>query len=324
MTNTETPRHADQHGWANLTDRVLARISGPGADKFIQGQFSQNVDEVTSAQSLRAAASTPKGRAYCLTRLVRDGEDLLIALEKDMAEETIAHLNKYLMLFRGTSLERLESGRIIGLTGSETAEAIAGAAARDLKQPGQQTATSHGYLIRLEDDINQQARYELWQITADATGLPATEVSLTNWQASEIRAGVPRLTPATRESYVPQMLNLQHLQGIHYKKGCYTGQEVIARMHFLGQLKKSLFRLAFSGTDTAPQAGTRLVAGDKTVGEVVNAVMTTPLEGEMLAVIRHDSADQPLTLEGSDNLKLTVLDLPYPVPEREKTTGTDT
>ncbi|MBY6034295.1 folate-binding protein [Marinobacter daepoensis] len=324
MTNTETPRHANPHGWANLTDRVLARISGPGADKFVQGQFSQNVDEVTSAQSLRAAASTPKGRAYCLTRLVRDGEDLLIALEQEMAEETITHLNKYLMLFRGTSLERLESGRVIGLMGSETAEAIAGTAARDLTQPGQQAETPLGYLIRLEDDIHQQARYELWQITADGTGLPATEASLPDWQASEIRAGVPHLTPATRESYVPQMLNLQHLQGIHYKKGCYTGQEVIARMHFLGQLKKSLFRLAFSGIGTAPDAGTRLIVGDKAVGEVVNAVQTTPQGGEMLAVIRHDSASQPLTLEGAGNLKLTVLDLPYPVPERENPTGADT
>ena len=71
--NTETPANPTYEGWAHLTDRVLARISGPGTDKFVQGQFSQSVDEVTAGQSLRAAACTPKGRAYCITRLLRDG-----------------------------------------------------------------------------------------------------------------------------------------------------------------------------------------------------------------------------------------------------------
>lgn len=120
-TNAETPAKPPQEGWANLKDRVLARISGPGTNKFVQGQFTQNVDEVTSSQSLRAAACTPKGRAYCMTRLVRDGEDLLLSLERETAEETIQHLNKYLILFRGTSLDVLESGRVTGLLGTGAA-----------------------------------------------------------------------------------------------------------------------------------------------------------------------------------------------------------
>jgi folate-binding protein YgfZ len=322
--NTETPANPTYEGWAHLTDRVLARISGPGTDKFVQGQFSQSVDEVTAGQSLRAAACTPKGRAYCITRLVRDGEDLLLSLERETVDDTLQHLNKYLMLFRGTSLGVLDSGRITGLLGIETARQVAGAATDELTRPGQVLSTDNGYLIRVEDDSNHLARFELWQTNAQPALPPTSELPMPTWQASEISAGVPWLTAATREAYVPQMLNLQHLQGIHFKKGCYTGQEVIARMHFLGQLKKSLFRVAFSGTDVAPAAGTRLIADDSAVGEVVNSVLTGEQQGEMLAVIRHDAASKHLGVDGHEGLQLEVRPIPYPVPEREKAEQQDT
>lgn len=323
-TNAETPAKPPQEGWANLKDRVLARISGPGTNKFVQGQFTQNVDEVTSSQSLRAAACTPKGRAYCMTRLVRDGEDLLLSLERETAEETIQHLNKYLILFRGTSLDVLESGRVTGLLGTGAARQIAAIDTDELTQPGEVLDTGNGFLIRVENDSDHQARFEFWQTGDQAELPPSSELSLQTWLASEISAGVPWLTTATREAYVPQMLNLQHLQGIHFKKGCYTGQEVIARMHFLGQLKKSLFRIAFSGTNSAPEPGSRLIAGNSAVGEVVNAVLTADQQGEMLAVVRHDAASKTLTIDGNEHLQLKMLTLPYPVPEREKSEQADT
>ncbi|MGC8121636.1 YgfZ/GcvT domain-containing protein [Marinobacter sp. VGCF2001] len=324
MTNADTPAQPPLNGWARLTDRVMARISGPGTDKFVQGQFSQNVDEVTPTCSLRAAACTPKGRAYCLTRLVRDGDDLLLCFDRAFAEETIRHLNKYLMLFRGTTLEQLDSGRILGLVGVDTATEIAGPAAGDLTAPGQVARTGDGFLIRVEDDSDHKARFEFWQSNATETSPAGRELPLQAWHATEISAGVPWLSARTKEAYVPQMLNLQHLQGIHFKKGCYTGQEVIARMHFLGQLKKSLYRLAFADCDFVPEAGTRLMSGTRAVGEVVNAVASADRSGELLAVIRHDAAAAPLALEGYEQGRLTVLTLPYPVPEREQADTADT
>lgn len=312
------------HGYAVLADKVMVRISGPGTDKFVQGQFSQHVDEVTPQQSLRATASTPKGRTYCLTRLVRDQQDLLMDLDQDQAQKIVTHLKKYLMLFRGTTMTIVESARIIGLLGETAAVAVAGEPARSLGQPGQMLATASGYLIRLEDTANALARYEWWQPDGDQD-LPAQLPALsdTAWKAASIAAGVPWLTPETQEAYVPQMLNLQHLQGVHFKKGCYTGQEVIARMHFLGQLKKSLYRLGFKGTGTAPAPGAELIADGKRVGNVVNAVMTSSGEGQMLAVLRHDADKSALTLKDHDDIQLELLDLPYAVPEREQSDKAD-
>ncbi|WP_320158963.1 folate-binding protein [Marinobacter litoralis] len=318
MSRQDSQQLAIPNGYALLNDRVMARISGPGTDKFVQGQFTQHVDEITQEQSLRAAACTHKGRAYCLTRLVRDGDDLLMDFDATRAEATIAHLKKYLMLFRGTSLETLPAKRIIGLLGEASAISVAGEDARALTEPGQTLKVGDSHLIRIENTADGTARYEWWQ-SADELPMPdgIAELSLEQWLASSISAGVPWLTEATQEAYVPQMMNLQHLQGVHFKKGCYTGQEVIARMHFLGQLKKSLFRLSFTNTPQAPAAGSKLLAGEKSVGEVVNALMTGEQEGEMLAVIRHDASTETLSLEGMPEAGIKLEQLPYAVPEQQ-------
>ncbi|KXS54138.1 MAG: glycine cleavage T-protein (aminomethyl transferase) [Marinobacter sp. T13-3] len=322
---TEPSLWENRGGYAPLEHKRMIRISGSGTDKFVQGQFSQHVDEITAHQSLRAAACTPKGRAYCLTRFVRDGDDLLMDVEDSLAERALGQLRKYLMLFRGTTMEPLDQAQITGLIGQLAARAVAGEEAVSLTNPGQVLATSEGFLIRIEDMPGPVARYEFWQTGGEPVVPQELErLSSDDWLASSIAAGVPWLTEATTEAYVPQMLNLQHLQGIHFKKGCYTGQEVVARMHFLGQLKKSLFRLDFQGSETAPVPGTKILGGDKSAGEVVNSVMTGTDSGTVLAVLRHDAAEKTLTIDGNNSVILSRVKLPYAVPEREETAQTDT
>lgn len=314
-----------ESGWSGLTDRVMVRISGPGTHAFLQGQFSQHLDEVTSTHSPRASASTPKGRAYCLTRLVRDGDDVLLDLEAELAEATLNHLRKYLMLFRGTSAEVLPSAQIFGLLGKGPAQALAGDRLSDLAAPGDTLQLNQGFLIRVEDTAEGLHRHELWQPEGTGPALePALELPLADWQASEIAAGVPHLGEATREVFVPQMLNWQHLGGIHFRKGCYTGQEVIARMHFLGQLKKSLFRFRLDNAPCAPSPGTGVLSGDRNAGMVVSAMGFSDGHCELLAVVRHDADRTNLTIEGQPDLSLQVMPLPYPVPEQEQDAGSDT
>ncbi|MGF2736367.1 YgfZ/GcvT domain-containing protein [Marinobacter sp. DUT-1] len=322
MTDTDTavPKQPEtaslplpDQGYVRLTDRILVRVSGPGTDKFLQGQFSQHLEEVTADRALRAAASSPKGRAYCLTRLARDGDSVILDLPAALAEQTLGQLRKYLMLFRGTTMETLDDGVIWGILGQETARAAVDRDISGLRAPGDALGIDSGLLIRVESDDRGIERYELWQTSGNQPVFrAASQLSLADWHATEIAAGVPALDEAGWEAFVPQMLNLQHLGGIHFKKGCYTGQEVIARMHFLGQLKKSLFRFRSSG-DVTPGADVK--KGDRTVGTVVNRVPFSDGSVELLAVIRHDAADQALSVEGNN---LTALPLPYAVPEREQ------
>lgn len=324
MTEHDTASFQLPHPAAvTLTDRQLVRITGPGTDKFLHGQFSQSLEEITSGRSLRAAACTPKGRAYCLTRLVRDGEDVLLDMPVTLAEGIQNQLRKYLMLFRGTTMETPEEGRITGLLGKEAAQAISPDAAQ-LANDGDTLPLPDGYLLRTTDTAGGLPRYEYWQTGGQAprpADVPAA--TLADWHWSEIAAGVPSLSPASDQQYVPQMLNWQHLQGIHFKKGCYTGQEVIARMHFLGQLKKSLFRLQ---SDSAPEgtveAGSPVMAGDREAGQVVNCITLDNGQVAMLAVLRHANQEDTLTL--ADGTPVTIQPLPYPVPEREEAPASDT
>jgi len=314
-----------ENSWAELSDRLMMTVSGAGTEKFLQGQFSQNVSEVTADKSLHAAASNRKGRAYALVRMVRHSDDILMDFSRELADATEAELRKYLMLFRGTTMTRLENSRIIGIFGSELAQAVAGeqaSIATSLRQPGDTLAVGQGHLVLLEPTIDGPARYEFWSTDG---ALPAvlgaqdqsSQCSLATWQAGQIAAGVPWLTTTTAGAYVPQMLNWQHLGGVHFKKGCYTGQEVIARMHFLGQLKKSLYRLKISA-QTAPEIGSAISNGERNVGEVVNTLQTGPQQYHLLAVIRHDSANGPLTLADSGGASLELCPLTYAVPEREQ------
>jgi len=312
-----------------VDNQIIYRISGPGTDKFLQGQFSQQLEDVTEEFSPRAAACSPKGRAYCLTRMVRDGEDILVVLPSSLAEETVTHLRKYLMLFRGTSMDVQSDARLIGLLGEAAAAKLLDQATEKLPSPSDSARVPGGHLIRTLDTAEGLRRFEFWQTGESPANIQEAldelpEDSTATWMASEIAAGVAHLNPETREKYVPQMLNWQHLGGVHFKKGCYTGQEVIARMHFLGQLKKSLFRFSCSDTTEAPAAGTPLKSEDRSVGEVVSSIRCSDGTSQCLAVVKHDAADKDLSLETTPDSPLIRLPIPYRVPEREPTASPDT
>jgi len=128
------------------------------------------------------------------------------------------------------------------------------------------------------------------------------------WRLAGIRAGLPQVYPETYESFVAQMLNLDLLGGIAFEKGCYTGQEIIARTHFRGAIKRRMFRFGSEGPPPAP--GTRVLAGEQHAGDVVDAAATS--EGcELLAVVSLAQQDAELELESDRGVGIKKLPLPY-------------
>jgi len=125
-----------------------------------------------------------------------------------------------------------------------------------------------------------------------------------------VRAGLPEIGPGTSEEWIPQMLNLDLLDAISFEKGCYTGQEIVARTQHLGRIKRRMFRLATPG-GAPPAVRTAVLADGAKVGEVVLGA-TTDGAAECLAVINLEARDRPLALE--DGRECRVLPLPYAVP----------
>jgi folate-binding protein YgfZ len=126
-----------------------------------------------------------------------------------------------------------------------------------------------------------------------------------DWRLAGIRAGLPQVYPETYEAFVAQMLNLDLLGGVSFEKGCYTGQEIIARTHFRGAIKRRMFRFEYTGEPPTP--GTRVRAGHQHAGDVVDAA-----SGELLAVINLAQHDAELKVENGGQLK--KLPLPYVIP----------
>jgi len=125
-----------------------------------------------------------------------------------------------------------------------------------------------------------------------------------DWRLAGIRAGLPQVYPETHEAFVAQMLNLDLLGGVNFEKGCYTGQEIIARTHFRGAIKRRMFRFEFAGP--APAPGTRVLVGEQHAGDVVDAAGS-----ELLAVINLTQQDAELELESTRGAQLKKRTLPY-------------
>jgi tRNA-modifying protein YgfZ len=123
-----------------------------------------------------------------------------------------------------------------------------------------------------------------------------------------IRAGLPQVYPETYETFVAQMLNLDVLGGVNFEKGCYTGQEIIARTHFRGAIKRRMFRFECACPPPAP--GTRVLAGEQHAGDVVDAA-ATGAGCELLAVTNLAQQDAELELESNRGARIRKLPLPY-------------
>jgi folate-binding protein YgfZ len=129
-----------------------------------------------------------------------------------------------------------------------------------------------------------------------------------DWRLAGIRAGLPQVYPETYETFVAQMLNLDLLGGVAFEKGCYTGQEIIARTHFRGAIKRRMFR--FECASAPPPPGTRVLVGEQHAGEVVDAA-ATDAGCELLAVVSLAQQDAELELESSRGARIQKLPLPY-------------
>jgi folate-binding protein YgfZ len=168
----------------------------------------------------------------------------------------------------------------------------------------------------IERTVTRLRKYVLRSKVAIAEATAAIELPPTHayrdpdWRLAGIRAGLPQVYPETYETFVAQMLNLDVLGGISFEKGCYTGQEIIARTHFRGAIKRRMFR--FGSASTPPAPGTRILAGDHHAGDVVDAAATD--EGsELLAVINLTQQQAALELESNRGESLRKLALPYPL-----------
>lgn len=315
----EMPEDGFVAQWAG--QRIL-RLTGPDARKFLQGQLSCQIEDLTTARSLFAAACSPKGKALANFRILAlDNGDILLRLSANLEQPTLKHFQKYLAFFKA-QMETAEDWCLLGITGDYIL-GLMNAPRPD--GPGSVVPWQHSLLVGSVPDAQERSRYELWLNRADVAELEVSLRTLRDqhllapqsaWLASEIQSGLTVIDERLRDRYVPQYFNWHAVSGISFRKGCYTGQEIIARMHYLGQLKKSTFRLLL------PQGGASVLAaltdaGGRAVGEITNFATYHDGRQEALAVVQHVAAKGVLHLADAPEYPVLVGSLPYQVPEQE-------
>jgi folate-binding protein YgfZ len=223
----------------------IVRIHGVDAVKFLQGQLSNDVAQLSAQRSLLAGYHNPQGRTIALTRLVQwDADDILAVVPRELATVVASRLSKFVLRAKVKVVDESAAWRVSGLVGaaSPAAGGTRGAFA-SLELPASVGAQARGEGAVYVCVGDQTPR---WLFISPADGpSPALDYPVGDretWQRLDVAAGQPQVYAATSEEFVAQMLNLDALNAISFDKGCYTGQEVIARAHYRGRVKRRMQR----------------------------------------------------------------------------------
>ena len=271
----------------------LLRVSGMDAEAFLQGQLTNDVRELDGNRSQLTAYCTPQGRMLASLLAWRDGDGYLLQLPRELCDGIRTRLQRYVLRARVKLVDDTASKSLIGMGGPGSTGLIRELFGKAPPESMAKVTVDNTTIIGLGLDlfelvIDASLAMSLWDRLAQharPAGTPA-------WQWRLICAPIPVITLATQEQFVPQMANLEQLGAVNFTKGCYPGQEIVARSQYRGEVKRRLFRWHVEGEAPAPgQPIYSAEAPAQAVGIVVNAAPAPTGGHDILAVVRIDQAE---------------------------------
>ncbi len=309
-------QHFNDMVLADLSHYALFTASGEDVETFLQGQLSNDIKQVTETGSQLSAYCNPKGRALALFRIFRRDGQITLRLPAEISEKTIKRLSMFILRSK-VSITAASDLVSIGIAGKQAPQHLA-QQFTNLPAEADSVINENGItLLRLPGDIPQyeacgeaDRMIQLWQQLQPH----AARIGRNSWDLLAIRSGTPDIFAGTVEAFVPQMLNLQAVNGLSFTKGCYPGQEVVARMQYLGKLKRRLY-IAEAETRHLPQPGDAIFSGDdneQKTGQVVQASWIGDNKVAFLAVLQIEKAENaPLFTAEPDKAPVSLQKLPY-------------
>jgi len=291
----------------------LISLSGPDAFTFLQGQLTCDMAAVNTHELRLGAYCNLKGRIRALLRIFRKEDTFYLQLPQSLLATILAHLKKYAMFSKVTLRDASTEWNLIGISAAphniptHTALpvlALQGAQTRaEWITPIHSSNESLGYSS--PDHILETAQFRSDLLAAigatEDISLPAISIAAFEaWKLWDIRDGFPEIWPETSEQLLPHPLNLPALNAVNFNKGCYCGQEIIARMQYLGTLKRHMVRVKGQPFDTLPPPGTPLLLAEgDPVGSVVTAARTTEGPVEFLVELLDTALHHPFRIAGT-------------------------
>lgn len=305
----------------DLSHLGLLELSGADALTFLQGQVTNDVKQLSTAKQAHLTAyCNPKGRMLALFLALQHNENFILQLNHALLEPIMKRLKMYVMRSKVEIKDISDINTIIGIDGPEAASILASSFAKisrefELPKNTYEFVTVEGAVILKLPSVDGNTRFEIMAETALATEIKNTlkahcqVVEKNHWDWLDIQAGIPDVQPATQEQFVPQMLNLDLLNGINFKKGCYTGQEIVARTHYLGSVKRRTYLVEIASKET-PNAGDKVVdAAQSEVGQIVRVAANPHNTFDALIEMRIEAANAGTVFWHDIGVKFK--DLPY-------------
>ncbi len=279
-------------------------ISGVDAAAFLQGQITCNVNDLSDTKSSIGAMCNPKGRAIATFLLVKNADVFLMILPLELLPLVHKKLQMYVLRSKVTLTDSSDELCLIGLSEEILADSL-------VNEPLFATSRQDNIVInfaRRSLIIAEVAKAKsLWTEQLNKGFKPESPAQ---WRYLDILSGIPWLTVATSEEFIPQMLNLDKLGGISFSKGCYTGQEIVARTHYLGKTKREMF-VAESDTLVAPEPNSSIIDDSADTEQSIGKVLYAQIRQstcKMLVVLQvSETNSYRLRLENDQQDKITLL-----------------
>lgn len=305
---------------ATVTDLGLIAIAGDDAASFLHSQLTNDVEHLGTGEARLAGYCTPKGRLLGTFLMWRDDQSIYLQLPRELQAQLQKRLTMYVLRAKAKLTDATEapaSDALLGIGGAKGEAALRQHVPALPAAPYQVAHADAGTVIRLADAFGA-ARYLWLTLGAIASAaLPALRETLAlggnqAWHLSAVHAGVPQVTARTLEQFVPQMVNLELLGGVNFKKGCYPGQEIVARSQYLGKLKR---RTALATIDNAAAlAGQEVFSATdpaQPCGMIVNAAVNGAGGADALVEMKLASLEDEVHLGSAAGARLQFLPMPY-------------
>lgn len=310
--------------YAKLEKEALLHIEGPDALTFLQGQVTCDTRELTANTALPGLYCTVQGRVVCDFLLCTAAPDhLLLRMRRDIRTVAATLFAKYIVFSRAELDAQREDWQVSACWGPEAATALEQVFGT-LPRERYASSSGEGFVLVQVDAKGQQFECYLHSSAAELESRlreRALTGSDTTWQAEQIASGIARVEAGTTGEYVPQPLNYDLTGHISFTKGCYTGQEVVARLHYRGKSKRRLYLADISAGELP--AGLQIQAGDplygednsRAIGNVINWVECESGEQRMLVTTTEAGLNTGLRLRDNKGPALHTSATPYPIPQ---------
>lgn len=309
--------------FCHLPNTGLLLVEGPDAAKFLQGQITCDIRELTDQKVLLGAQCSPKGRVLLNFYAVQLQPDTIaLRLPRNILEQAQISLGKYIVFSKAKLRKADDAYAIIGLHSSRLDD-FSNILGTIPHEPLTWIDTPQGIIWRLDE-----THMELWLKSPTALaplGQSLAEVASlrteNDWNLAQIQRGITCITPETYEQFTPQELNLTLVNGVNFRKGCYTGQEIVARLHYRGHAKRHTYRYHLTSPQ-APVPGSLIVnSAGVNIGHIINIASSGNNQFELLACVTDEHINEAQLRETGE--KLQQLPLPYAIPSADDKTNAE-